>query len=205
MPLVHAKCTNCGANLEVDDSKETAICPACNTPYIVEKAIKNITVTGTANFQNANVTIQGGSPSIDNLLARAIEFERNGEYDKALDYYNKVLDLDYKNQRARDGIEYIRNLTAPKQDQVVQEQLIMSVPCTGGFIPGEFKLTNKKLIYITKKETISYDIDEIEFVDSKFAKFIMKTKGGKKKVYPLGMNGLKDAPLLVNAINNLKS
>lgn len=37
--LVPAKCTSCGANLEVDASQETAICSFCNASYIVEKAI----------------------------------------------------------------------------------------------------------------------------------------------------------------------
>lgn len=39
MPFVQAKCTNCGANLEVDNSRDAAICPYCHTPYVVEKAI----------------------------------------------------------------------------------------------------------------------------------------------------------------------
>lgn len=41
MPLVSAKCTNCGAKLEVDDTKDAAICAYCGSPYIVEKAINN--------------------------------------------------------------------------------------------------------------------------------------------------------------------
>lgn len=52
MPLVKAQCTNCGAALEVDNSKEAAICPFCNTPYIVEKAINNYTITNNINAQN---------------------------------------------------------------------------------------------------------------------------------------------------------
>lgn len=39
MPLVKAKCTSCGANLNVDNTKDAAICEFCGTPYIVEKAI----------------------------------------------------------------------------------------------------------------------------------------------------------------------
>ena len=39
MPLTKAQCTNCGGTLEIDSSKEAAVCPFCNTPYIVEKAI----------------------------------------------------------------------------------------------------------------------------------------------------------------------
>lgn len=44
MPLVSAKCTNCRANLEVDNTKDAAICPYCGTPYIVEKAINNYVI-----------------------------------------------------------------------------------------------------------------------------------------------------------------
>ncbi|MBO4428647.1 MAG: hypothetical protein J5832_01700 [Clostridia bacterium] len=44
----------------MDDSKEAAICPFCNTPYIVEKAINNYITTITNNIQAQNVTIVGG-------------------------------------------------------------------------------------------------------------------------------------------------
>ncbi|MGI6249738.1 MAG: hypothetical protein ACOYJX_10170 [Acutalibacteraceae bacterium] len=47
MPFVLAKCTNCGANLEVDASKEAAVCPSCGSAFVVEKAINNYTVSRT--------------------------------------------------------------------------------------------------------------------------------------------------------------
>ena len=61
MPLVQAKCTNCGANLEVDNTKEAAVCPYCNSAYIVEKAITNYTtyVTNNNNFAGANINVVG--------------------------------------------------------------------------------------------------------------------------------------------------
>lgn len=53
MGLVAAKCTQCGANIEVDDSKEAGICPHCNTAFIVEKAINLYNnVTNIANQVN---------------------------------------------------------------------------------------------------------------------------------------------------------
>ena len=60
MPLVKAQCTNCGAALEVDDTKEAAVCPYCNTPYIVEKAINNYTtnITNNINAQVVNIINQ---------------------------------------------------------------------------------------------------------------------------------------------------
>ena len=68
MPLVQAKCTNCGANLEIDNTKDAAICPYCGTAFIVEKAINNYNVTnqihaGTVNIyggNSADFVIRGG-------------------------------------------------------------------------------------------------------------------------------------------------
>lgn len=50
MPLVNAKCTNCGANLKIDDTKDAAICEYCGSAFIVEKAINNYNV----NVSNTN-------------------------------------------------------------------------------------------------------------------------------------------------------
>ncbi len=38
MPLIKAQCSNCGGILEVDSIKGSAICPFCNTPYIVDRS-----------------------------------------------------------------------------------------------------------------------------------------------------------------------
>ena len=45
MPLVPAKCTQCGATLTIDPSQDAAVCPFCSTPFVVEKAINNYNVT----------------------------------------------------------------------------------------------------------------------------------------------------------------
>ncbi|MBD5135728.1 MAG: leucine-rich repeat domain-containing protein [Lachnospiraceae bacterium] len=56
MGLVAAKCTQCGANIEVDDTKEAGICKYCGTAFIIEKAITNYNtyITNNTNI-NANV------------------------------------------------------------------------------------------------------------------------------------------------------
>ncbi|MDR1094303.1 MAG: leucine-rich repeat protein, partial [Clostridiales bacterium] len=36
-----AKCTNCGANIEIDAAKDAGICPHCGTAFVSEKVIKN--------------------------------------------------------------------------------------------------------------------------------------------------------------------
>ena len=43
MRFVPATCTKCGAALDVDPSQDAAVCPYCDTAFIVEKAINNYT------------------------------------------------------------------------------------------------------------------------------------------------------------------
>ena len=47
--MKNAKCTNCGANIEVDEQKEKGICKYCNAEYVTEKAIQNVGVSATNN------------------------------------------------------------------------------------------------------------------------------------------------------------
>lgn len=66
MPLVKAQCTNCGGTLDVDSSKEAAVCPYCNTAYIVEKAINQYRIShANITVQNATISMQ---PDADTLF-----------------------------------------------------------------------------------------------------------------------------------------
>lgn len=72
MPLVEAKCTNCGANLKVDNTKDAAICEFCGTPFVVEKAINNYNVSN--NISNSIVNIYGGNSA--DFIIRAGKLEK---------------------------------------------------------------------------------------------------------------------------------
>ncbi|MBR1568151.1 MAG: hypothetical protein IJ648_04245 [Lachnospiraceae bacterium] len=99
--LVPAQCTNCNAALEVNPAQDAAICPYCNTPYIVEKAIQNIHVNNHVNIANASLNLDGvtlainNQPTIDvdNYVKRAHTLRLTKEYDKAIEYLEKVLDI----------------------------------------------------------------------------------------------------------------
>ena len=52
--MVNAKCTNCGAEIEVDERSEAGVCPYCKAAYITEKAIKNINNTTNNSAQVIN-------------------------------------------------------------------------------------------------------------------------------------------------------
>ena len=66
MPVVEAKCTNCGAALSVDDSKEAMVCQFCGEAFIVEKAINNYNITNNIQAQTVFINsvsdfeIEGG-------------------------------------------------------------------------------------------------------------------------------------------------
>ena len=64
MPIVQAKCTNCGGTLQVDNTQRAAICPYCNQAYVVEDAINSF-VTNIDNLHVENLHV------MDDRTARA--------------------------------------------------------------------------------------------------------------------------------------
>lgn len=55
MPFVAAKCTECGGNLQIDSTKDAAICPYCGTPFVVEKAINLYNTTNNISANTVNI------------------------------------------------------------------------------------------------------------------------------------------------------
>ena len=77
--LVAAKCTNCGGSLTVNPNLEAAICPFCNTPYIVEKAINNYRITN--NYIGTQINIEGvSSGNLIELAESALKVKRKNAY-----------------------------------------------------------------------------------------------------------------------------
>ena len=194
MPLVAAKCTSCGAALTVDNSKDAAICEFCGTPFIVEKAITNVTMSGNNSItvESAVINIQSGNntPSVNNLLKRAEEFEQQGNFVTAVEYYEKVLDLDYSNTIARESINRITN--SP----------ILSIPISGGFIQASLSLTRKSLTYQTKRKTEVYPIESIVAVERFVARLIIGTNN-RQKPLDLAIGSVKNAKAMELALKTV--
>lgn len=55
MSLIPGICSQCGATLSVDKKNDAMVCPYCNTPFVVEKAIKSF--NNTYNIIN-NITAE---------------------------------------------------------------------------------------------------------------------------------------------------
>ncbi|SCW34778.1 hypothetical protein SAMN02910456_00639 [Ruminococcaceae bacterium YRB3002] len=107
MSLVQAKCTNCGANLNVENTKDAAICPFCGTPYVVEKAIQNYNINNsTVNVIDTVVMQNGYTPQ--RYLENGITQIRLSRYKDAEETFMKM-SKDYpKDWRAWYALELIK-------------------------------------------------------------------------------------------------
>lgn len=156
-PLVPAKCTNCGGVLDINPASEAAICPFCNSSFIVQQAIQNYNLniqSSTINIANAN--IQTG-PSVDNLLARATDYIAKHDLEAARSYYEQVLDYDIGNTQARTALDildnyvftaYRINMVFVAGQQLLGHQYIMSVFCSKFLIEHIFENNVRKTTVI---------------------------------------------------------
>lgn len=139
MSFVAARCTQCGAKIKIDDSKEAGICEFCGTAFITEKAINNYNNFIRNEYHIDNAVIQGGK-SIDEMLANAEVFLNvHHDYDKAFELFQKCADEapgDYRgwlgmakakrpyegNLRTIDSYcEYALNVVPPNERKTVEE------------------------------------------------------------------------------------
>ena len=93
MSLVQAKCTNCGASIEVDPQMEAGICPYCNTAYITQKAIVNYntTIVNHNTIHADTVNIVGGD--YENFIKVARECWAGHDFEGAYQNFTKALEM----------------------------------------------------------------------------------------------------------------
>lgn len=130
MALVPAKCTQCGGNIEVDDTHEAGICQHCGTPFITEKAINNYTANITNNivnnFSGANVTF-ANTTDIDKLYQTARRFRKDCNSEEAAKYYDMILKEDPESWEAYFFCSYYKAF--PKFKSEIQESAMSIVIC----------------------------------------------------------------------------
>ena len=106
MPLVAAKCTQCGANIEVNPSHDAGICPHCGTAYVTEKVIKNYITNnnlnvGAVNIDKVNVSVPD---HIEKVVKSYSAYMKQKAYEKA---YHLIRD-----ELERDSADTVLNLLA---------------------------------------------------------------------------------------------
>jgi len=85
MGLVAAQCTQCGANIEVDNTKEAGFCTHCGMPFVTEKVINNYN-TAHVNYNTQHVVknIYGKEKTeAQEYIRNADAFIKMKEYERA--------------------------------------------------------------------------------------------------------------------------
>ena len=91
MGLIAAKCTQCGANIQIDDTKEAGICEFCGTAFITEKAINNYNIsTDNVVINSENVNIYNNN--IDSSLEAIDKFIGNGLYEGTIELIKQIIE-----------------------------------------------------------------------------------------------------------------
>lgn len=95
MAFVSLNCPNCGAAIELDNSREFGFCQYCGTKIVQDKIV--VEHRGSVSIDRTN--------EIDNLLNRAQEMINKNAFREAEVYFNRVLDIDTTNSIARKGLD----------------------------------------------------------------------------------------------------
>ena len=86
MSLVDIKCPNCGASIQLDNSRESGFCSYCGSKVQIQEAINKIKIDRSCDINNYL------------HLAKTASEANNGQ--ETYDYANKVLELDSTNAEA---------------------------------------------------------------------------------------------------------
>ena len=90
MALTPVKCSQCGANLQIDNTRDIFFCSFCGTKMMVEKQY----------IEHSGKVSISGMASEDSLIERAFIFIGDGEFERADEYCERVLDANPKNWEA---------------------------------------------------------------------------------------------------------
>ena len=100
MGMVEVKCPNCGANIELDNSREFGFCQYCGTKVVQDKVIIE---------HRGSVTIDT-SEELNNLYVLAHRAKENGDTDNAQKYYEQIIVKDPTNWEANFYTVYYQSL-----------------------------------------------------------------------------------------------
>ena len=159
MALTAAICTQCGAQIQVDESKEAGICPSCGTAFITEKVIHQFVTQN--NFAGATINVQGGvdTENLYTLARRAVETNNT---DDVLRYYGQIREREPNDWEATFFYAWFANSENFHSDFKIVEALI-------------FKLDIEKQIEAVKR---IYDF-------FKKINFTLEVNYGEKSRFPL--------------------
>lgn len=102
MGFVKLNCPNCGAEMNLDSSREFGFCQYCGTKVVQDRIV--VEHRGSVGIDRTD--------EVNNLLLRADEFFNKKDFETSKLYYNKVLDIEATNPLARGRISEIDRILA---------------------------------------------------------------------------------------------
>ena len=174
--LVAAKCTQCGANIQVDSTHEAGICPHCGTAFITEKAVNNYnntyvtnnTYNAVTNINGGEVHIHGDSESADQLFQKikdtiegADDFSIDvfdgvtGALRKNIETFEKKFPLDARNKEI-DVLIHLRQLMSDKNlsQQKLADELGVNQTTVSQWLLGRKKPGYDSILLLYEKFNI---------------------------------------------------
>ena len=129
MALIKAQCTNCGAALEVEQDKDAAICPYCNTPYVVEKAVNQYQTKIIADGATINVLCV--DPQIVDMIEEANKGTRETGIEKTREEnaYNRAIALMQKDtyEGYNEALKILKDISPWSNSQKLIEECISAL------------------------------------------------------------------------------
>ncbi len=125
--LIPTICPKCGAKLDVRflENKNSIACPYCDTPFVVDDASDSYHIHSSGDIFIDDATIVRG-PSAENYVKRAKRFEQERDYDNALIYYNKALDIDADYEEAIEGADKYGRILFNYSESVRADEYVSS-------------------------------------------------------------------------------
>lgn len=165
MALKPAICTQCGGQIEVDDSKEAGICQFCGTAFITEKVIHQYVTQN--NFAGATINIQGGVET-DNLIKLARRAFELKNFDEAIKYYTQVKERNPDDWESVFYCAYLKGDITPNDITIVYDLILknesMFEKADKCKLVFDTVLSGMYTYYWNKKNEL---IDTIKYLDSK--------------------------------------
>ena len=164
MELIKGKCPECGGILDIDSSKEALICPYCDTPYIVEKAINNYNAQTIKieNANNININVNNGRHyRTDEDIFKAVQgYLKINEYNKASEKLHKLIDNQPDNPLYWEALLISLSYNF-KRETIPKKEFQTALNCLNNYN----KLTQQNSQYISLfhdwKNKVKYKEDEI--------------------------------------------
>ena len=120
MPLVPAKCPNCGGDIKIDSESRAGICEFCKNPFVAEDAINNYNTynQNSYNIANAEVHIHDEKSIEQKLEAAEIFFTKHHDIQEATRLFTEVSKEAPGNYQAWWGL--VRLNTNDFQDKIIK-------------------------------------------------------------------------------------